>query len=87
MTGLLSRRGIVGGLASLLAAPAIVRASSLMPVKPVGIISPMDEWLKNNGWIELRKWRIHLGDPIFEVTEQDIKQATEQDIKWVAQAV
>ena len=29
----LSRRGLIGGLASLFAAPAIVRASSLMPVK------------------------------------------------------
>jgi hypothetical protein len=30
---LLSRRGLITGLASLVAAPAIVRASSLMPVK------------------------------------------------------
>lgn len=29
----LSRRGLIYGVASLLAAPAIVRASSLMPVK------------------------------------------------------
>ena len=29
---ILTRRGLIGGLASLLAAPAIVRASSLMPV-------------------------------------------------------
>ena len=30
---LMTRRGLIGGLASLVAAPAIVRASSLMPVK------------------------------------------------------
>lgn len=30
---ILTRRGLIGGLASVLAAPAIVRASSLMPVK------------------------------------------------------
>jgi hypothetical protein len=29
----LTRRGLIAGLASLVAAPAIVRASSLMPVK------------------------------------------------------
>ena len=32
---LISRRGLIGGMAGLLAAPAIVRASSLMPVKAV----------------------------------------------------
>lgn len=32
---LISRRGLIGGLAGFLAAPAIVRASSLMPVKVV----------------------------------------------------
>ncbi len=31
----LTRRGLLTGLASLLAAPAIVRASSLMAIKPV----------------------------------------------------
>jgi hypothetical protein len=30
---ILTRRGLIGGFASLLAAPAIVRVSSLMPVK------------------------------------------------------
>jgi hypothetical protein len=30
---LISRRGLIAGIGSLLAAPAIVRASSLMPVK------------------------------------------------------
>lgn len=32
---MISRRSIFGGLAGLLVAPAIVRASSLMPVKPL----------------------------------------------------
>lgn len=32
-TEIVSRRGLIAGFASLLAAPAIVRASSLMPVK------------------------------------------------------
>ena len=30
---IITRRGLIGGFASLLAAPAIVRVSSLMPVK------------------------------------------------------
>ena len=37
---MISRRGLVAGLASLIAAPAIVRAESLMPVKRVVITTP-----------------------------------------------
>lgn len=33
MTLQISRRGLIGGLAAFIAAPAIVRASSIMPVK------------------------------------------------------
>ena len=45
---LLSRRGLIAGLVSLVAAPAIVRASSLMPVKawepfiPAGLLHDAD---------------------------------------------
>lgn len=39
---LISRRGLITGLASLVPAPAIVRASSIMPVKA----SPRDLWLE-----------------------------------------
>lgn len=39
MTGeTLTRRGLLGGMLSIIAAPAIVRASSLMPVKSVKVI-------------------------------------------------
>jgi hypothetical protein len=38
---LISRRGLIGSLASLLAAPAIVRASSLMPVKAWTLDGPL----------------------------------------------
>ncbi len=50
---ILTRRSLLSGFAGLLAAPAIVRASSLMPVKtfhpavasgPLFDISGMDEW-------------------------------------------
>ena len=45
---LLTRRGLITGLASFLAAPAIVRASSLMPVKawePLYGRSPSIVWI------------------------------------------
>ena len=45
---LLSRRGLITGLVSLVAAPAIVRASSLMPVKawaPYDIASGGITWV------------------------------------------
>jgi hypothetical protein len=47
MTGILqpTRRGIIGGIGLLFAAPAIVRASSLMPVrvwKPYGVSPAAD---------------------------------------------
>lgn len=37
---LLSRRGLLSGFGALLAAPAIVRASSLMPVKALSPFGP-----------------------------------------------
>lgn len=39
-----SRRGFITGLISLVAAPAIVRAGSLMPVKAI-IITPYEHWI------------------------------------------
>src|SRR4051812_5817138 len=44
---LVSRRGLIVGAASLLAAPAIVRASSLMPVKA---IKPRGLYLGTVSW-------------------------------------
>lgn len=43
---MLSRRGLITGLASLLAAPAIVRAESLMPIKSVPA-----EWVRAATWV------------------------------------
>ena len=42
----LSRRSLIGSLISLVAAPAIVRASSLMPVKVVEPKLTLEELLK-----------------------------------------
>ena len=48
---MLNRRTLITGLISLVAAPAIVRASSLMPVKTI-IIPPShltyDEWARRS---------------------------------------
>lgn len=46
-TVLLSRRGLLGGFGALLAAPAIVRVSSLMPVKVFALADDdfVDQWL------------------------------------------
>jgi len=43
---MLNRRGLLLGLASSLAAPSIVRATSLMPIKA---ITPIYDWLDCNG--------------------------------------
>lgn len=47
---MLSRRGLIGGLAALMAAPAIVRASSIMPVKALAV-EPEPLWLPQRGWL------------------------------------
>lgn len=39
---MLNRRGLITGLISLAAAPAIVRASSLMPVKVIKTLTPQE---------------------------------------------
>jgi len=52
MTLPVSRRGLITGLVGFVAAPAIVRASSLMPVKSLPIT-----WIDGelNPWLGLRK--------------------------------
>ena len=70
---MLTRRGLIGGFASLLAAPAIVRASSLMPVKAwsgglIWIDTSYDEVLSRiittkggfqwAGWTPAPGWRL-----------------------------
>lgn len=39
-SGLITRRGLLGGILALAAAPAIARASSLMPIKAREIVLP-----------------------------------------------
>ncbi len=46
VAGMINRRGIIGGLIGLVAAPAIVRAGSLMPVRALdkSLILPNNVW-------------------------------------------
>lgn len=62
---LTTRRGLITGLASLLAAPAIVRASRLMPVRPLPALDHF-EWLEEIYPVSETAWqfaskRLHLG--------------------------
>ncbi len=41
VAGMIDRRGIIGGLIGLVAAPAVVRAGSLMPVRPWDKMGPL----------------------------------------------
>jgi hypothetical protein len=49
---MISRRSLITGLISFVAAPAIVRASNLMPVKVMEpeFFKSFDDWVKSNGW-------------------------------------
>lgn len=47
---MLTRRGLITGLASLLAAPAVVRASSLMPVKALPPEYTHEVWTIHKDW-------------------------------------
>ena len=49
-----SRRGFLAGLGALIAAPAIVHAQSLMPIKPLPISEVLWQW-GNGTYIELRQ--------------------------------
>lgn len=64
---MMNRRGILLGLASALAAPAIVHAGNLMPVKALLVEAPKPSWII--------KGFDHLGQPmtetIFPLSEAD----------------
>lgn len=55
---IMNRRGILLGLASALAAPAIVHAGNLMPIKALIIDAPKPTWIM--------KGFDHLGQPMTE---------------------
>lgn len=59
---LVHRRGLLLGLGSLLAAPAIVRAESLMPVRSIERFSGLPIW-------EVRGWDQY-GNPVLETFRQ-----------------
>lgn len=80
---MISRRGLVSGLAALVAAPAIVKAASLMPVKTLPA-DPLDVLLHEMGWVA------HKDSAVIRVTWRmvkatDLVRATEAEIAAIAQ--
>lgn len=75
---MLSRRGLLTGLASLLAAPAIVRASSLMPVKELSP-DPFEGW-------RVYKWNDGLSGDSFIKVSFRILQPTDAERTAIAKA-
>jgi hypothetical protein len=72
MRELSTRRGLITGLGALfLAAPAIVRASSLMPVSATNIdskLQPFDWTIVDEAGQELRRWVLKAQYRIIEET-------------------
>jgi hypothetical protein len=58
------RQALIGSLTSLIAAPAIVRASSLMPVRVVAKPSPQ-LWVTYYEWPSSTPWRVLAGECIY----------------------
>lgn len=47
---MISRRGLLTGLISFVAAPAIVRIENIMPIRPL-IITRRDPWVSFQSWL------------------------------------
>lgn len=72
-----SRRGFISGIVGLIAAPAIVRASSLMTVKPLPF-EPYLEVIKSKKFDYGDEWKITtrtFGDPTNNATWLDMRTA------------
>lgn len=74
---LVTRRGLIVGAASLLAAPAIVRASSIMKVRPL---------VDDNIWLSDLEWRIKPLDAIVTVQSCNGYQFNTR-LGWVEHAI
>jgi hypothetical protein len=76
MSIILSRRGLVAGLISLVATPAIVRATSLMPVTPMKVFNPHARFFAGlrDGWGQYDPYDLLDVDPIDYV--ELLQQAT-----------
>ena len=68
----LSRRGLIGGLIGIIAAPAIVRAASLMPVKAFSYrtTGAYDDYLERQG-VRLALERLHFYESIGSAAVED----------------
>lgn len=65
---MLTRRGIIGGFGALLAAPAVVKAASLMPVR--GIIMPVFPSLSRFGQIWVEEYTKYIAYDIIPPTRE-----------------
>ena len=57
----MQRRKLITGLISFIASPAIVRASNLMPIKPIQSINQIEYWIADNRtepweWFIVPEW-------------------------------
>jgi hypothetical protein len=69
----LSRRSLIAGLVSLVAAPAIVRASSLMPVRALRHDVISEEWIAAAQERLRRKWVSERGGLYASLQSGDLK--------------
>jgi hypothetical protein len=65
----INRRSLITGLVSFIAAPAIIRATSLMPIN-AGLVPDSGRWSVRLFWAEVdttRLWRDHEPIPIKQI--------------------
>lgn len=82
-----TRRGFIGGMLSLLAAPAIVRVASLMPIsvpKVDLITSATESYAAFEDRWEPKLYRFYSGYDVINVSEEDMISAARFD--WQASA-
>ena len=57
---MINRRGFIQGLASLVAAPAVLRVAPIMPVKPVALV---EYDIARDAYVEISLSLIHISEP------------------------
>lgn len=79
---MISRRGLVTGLAALVAAPAVVRAASLMQVRGIPLLEgPLPGWIYLRGQVLRRDWYPELSELISPQVDW-IRQQLFDETEW-----